>query len=62
MACTVADQMVEVLAAAGVKRNYGVIGDSLNRFADALRLAGGVTAEGISLAAACGIDRAQCRG
>ena len=62
MARTVADQMVEVLAAAGVKRIYGVVGDSLNGFTDALRRAGGMTAEGISLAAACGIDRGQCRG
>jgi pyruvate dehydrogenase (quinone) len=28
MARTVADQMVEVLAAAGVKRIYGIVGDS----------------------------------
>ena len=41
MARTVADQMVEVLAAAGVKRIYGVVGDSLNGFTDALRRAGG---------------------
>ena len=42
MARTVADQMVEVLAAAGVKRIYGVVGDSLNGFTDALRRAGGI--------------------
>jgi len=30
MAYTVADQFVEVLVAAGVKRVYGVVGDSLN--------------------------------
>ena len=35
MAQTVADQMVEVLAAAGVKRVYGVVGDSLDGFTDA---------------------------
>ncbi len=39
---TVADQMVEVLAAAGVKRIYGIVGDSLNGFTDALRRAGGI--------------------
>ena len=39
MAPTVADQMVEVLIAAGVKRVYGVVGDSLNGFTDALRRA-----------------------
>jgi len=41
LARTVADQMVEILAAAGVKRIYGVVGDSLNGFTDALRRAGG---------------------
>jgi pyruvate dehydrogenase (quinone) len=34
---TVADQMVETLAAAGVERIYGIVGDSLNGFTDALR-------------------------
>ena len=42
MARTVADQMVEVLAAAGVKRIYGIVGDSLNGFTDSLRRAGGI--------------------
>ena len=42
MARTVADQMVEVLAAAGVRRVYGVVGDSLNGFTDALRRRGGI--------------------
>ena len=42
MARTVADQMVEVLAAAGVKRIYGVVGDSLNGFTDAMRRRGGI--------------------
>src|SRR6202042_3145892 len=42
MAQTVADQMVEVLAAAGVKRVYGVVGDSLNGFTDAIRRRGGI--------------------
>lgn len=37
MARNVADQMVETLAAAGVKRIYGIVGDSLNGFTDALR-------------------------
>jgi pyruvate dehydrogenase (quinone) len=37
MAKTVADQMVETLSAAGVKRIYGIVGDSLNGFTDALR-------------------------
>src|SRR6266404_9120687 len=37
MTRTVADQMVETLAAAGVKRIYGIVGDSLNGFTDAIR-------------------------
>ena len=40
MAATVADQMVETLAAAGVKRIYGIVGDSLNGFTDAMRRQG----------------------
>jgi pyruvate dehydrogenase (quinone) len=42
MAMTVADQMVETLAAAGVQRVYGIVGDSLNGFTDALRRHGGI--------------------
>jgi pyruvate dehydrogenase (quinone) len=34
---TVADQMAETLAAAGVKRIHGIVGDSLNGFTDSLR-------------------------
>lgn len=34
---TVADQFAEILAAAGVKRIYGVVGDSLNGLTDSLR-------------------------
>src|SRR5271154_4007356 len=37
MARTVADQFAEILAVAGVKRVYGIVGDSLNGFTDALR-------------------------
>jgi pyruvate dehydrogenase (quinone) len=37
MAKTVADQFAEVLATAGVKRIYGVVGDSLNGITDAVR-------------------------
>ena len=40
MAQTVADQMVEVLAPAGVQRVYGVVGHSLNGFTDAMRRRG----------------------
>ncbi|MDB5350424.1 MAG: poxB [Planctomycetota bacterium] len=34
---TVADQFAETLAAAGVKRIYGIVGDSLNGFTDSIR-------------------------
>ena len=34
---TVADQFAETLAAAGVKRIYGIVGDSLNGITDAIR-------------------------
>ena len=37
MAKTVADQFAETLAAAGVRRIYGVVGDSLNGLTDSLR-------------------------
>src|ERR1700730_4016882 len=42
MAKTVADQFVETLAAAGVKRIYGIVGDSLNGLTDAIRREGTV--------------------
>ena len=38
----VADQMVETLAAPGIERIYGIVGDSLNSLTDALRRHGGV--------------------
>ena len=37
MARTVADQFSQILAAAGVKRIYGIVGDSLNGITDAIR-------------------------
>ena len=40
MAKTVADQFAEILATAGVKRIYGLVGDSLNGLTDALRRQG----------------------
>jgi pyruvate dehydrogenase (quinone) len=40
MARTVADQFAELLAAAGVKRIYGIVGDSLNGLTDSLRRQG----------------------
>src|SRR5664279_461183 len=36
MAKTVADQFAETLSAAGVKRIYGIVGDSLNGLTDAI--------------------------
>jgi len=40
MVTTVADQFAEILAAAGVKRIYGIVGDSLNGLTDSLRRQG----------------------
>jgi len=40
MARTVADQFAETLAVAGVKRIYGIVGDSLNGITDAIRRQG----------------------
>jgi pyruvate dehydrogenase (quinone) len=42
MAKIVADQFAEILVAAGVKRIYGIVGDSLNGLTDALRRQGKV--------------------
>jgi pyruvate dehydrogenase (quinone) len=42
MAKTVADQFAETIAAAGVKRIYGIVGDSLNGLTDALRRQGAI--------------------
>ncbi|WP_433466077.1 pyruvate dehydrogenase [Spirillospora sp. CA-128828] len=39
---TVADQFIEVLRQAGVRRVYGVVGDSLNPVVDAVRRTGGI--------------------
>lgn len=47
MAQTVADQLVEVVAQAGVQRIYGLVGDSLNPVADAVRRSGGSAKGGI---------------
>ena len=45
MASTVAEVMVATLRASGVQRVYGIPGDSLNGFTDALRREGGITWE-----------------
>src|SRR6266436_787205 len=40
MARKVADQFAEIIAAAGVRRIYGIVGDSLNGLTDAIRRQG----------------------
>src|ERR1700750_3447879 len=40
MAKTVADQLAETLAMAGIKRIYGIVGDSLNGLTDSIRRQG----------------------
>ena len=45
MSVTVADEVVATLKASGVRRVYGLPGDSLNGFTDALRRDGGLTWE-----------------
>jgi len=37
MARTVTDQFADILVTAGVKRSYGIVGDSLNGLTDSLR-------------------------
>lgn len=44
---TVADQLVSQLVQAGVRRIYGIVGDSLNPVVDAVRRTGGSAAGGI---------------
>lgn len=44
---TVADQLVSQLVDAGVRRIYGIVGDSLNPIVDAVRRTGGAAAGGI---------------
>src|ERR1700730_16133305 len=40
MSRTIAEELVDVLAQAGVKRIYGIVGDSLNPITDAIRRSG----------------------
>ncbi|MDX6322195.1 MAG: hypothetical protein QOF52_2053, partial [Propionibacteriaceae bacterium] len=47
MARTVADQLISQLQQVGVKRIYGIVGDSLNPIVDAVRRSGGSTEGGI---------------
>ena len=58
MATTVADVMVATLKASGVQRVYGIPGDSLNGFTDALRRDGGVAWEHVRHEEAAGFAAA----
>jgi hypothetical protein len=49
LAKKVAELFVEVLAAAGVKRIYGVAGDSLNGITDSVRVHKGIEWTGVPL-------------
>src|ERR1700733_11359622 len=56
---TVAEQFVDILAVGGVKRIYGIVGDSLNGITDAIRRQGKiewvhVRHEEVAAFAACG--------
>src|SRR6201986_1426405 len=58
MASTVADVMVATLKASGVRRVYGLPGDSLNGFTDALRRDGAITWEHVRHEEAAGFAAA----
>ena len=58
MATTVADVMVATLKASGVRRMYGIPGDSLNGFMDALRRDGGIAWEHVRHEEAAGFAAA----
>ena len=58
MASTVADVMVATLKASGVRRIYGLPGDSLNGFTDALRRDGGIAWEHVRHEEAAGFAAA----
>jgi pyruvate dehydrogenase (quinone) len=59
MATTVADVMVATLKESGVRRVYGIPGDSLNGFTDALRRDGGITWEHVRHEEAAGFAAAS---
>jgi pyruvate dehydrogenase (quinone) len=58
MATTVADVMVATLSASGVRRVYGIPGDSLNGFTDALRRDGAIAWEHVRHEEAAGFAAA----
>jgi glyoxylate carboligase len=58
VASSVADAVVALLKSPGVRRVYGIPGDSLNGFTDALRRGGGVTWEHVRHEEAAGFAAA----
>jgi pyruvate dehydrogenase (quinone) len=58
MGATVAEVMTEALQASGVRRVYGIPGDSLNGFTDALRRSGAITWEHVRHEEAAGFAAA----
>jgi pyruvate dehydrogenase (quinone) len=58
VSATVADVMVATLKASGVRRVYGILGDSLNGFTDALRRDGAITWEHVRHEEAAGFAAA----
>src|SRR5262245_30463051 len=58
MPTTAADVLVATLKASGVRRVYGIPGDSLNGFTDALRRDGGITWEHVRHEEAAGFAAA----
>jgi pyruvate dehydrogenase (quinone) len=59
MAKTVADVVVTALKASGVRRVYGIPGDSVNGFMDALRRDGEITWEHVRHEEAAGFAAAE---
>src|SRR5262249_62032830 len=59
VAATGADEMVATLKASGVRRVYGIPGDSLNGFTDALRRDGSLTWEHVRHEEAAGFAAAS---
>jgi pyruvate dehydrogenase (quinone) len=50
----VADDLLDVLVAAGVHRIYGLVGDSLNALSDAVRRSGGAERGGVDVVTTSG--------
>jgi thiamine pyrophosphate-dependent acetolactate synthase large subunit-like protein len=60
MAKKVADVLWEMLAKAGVKRCYGIVGDALNPVVDALRRNGTIEFVGGSTLRYAGMEGSPC--